>query len=90
MKLKKSTSLLFFFFIVCSQIFAENDFVSGIDILYIKDFYVFSGVNSDRERLLANNFDLPEFTPGSKGQLVNKNVGDNYHAFKTFFSISDV
>jgi len=88
--LKKPQIIVFFvLFFINPLIFAENLFVSGMDNLYMENFYAFSGVTSDRERLLANNYDLSEFLPHKKGQLVNKNVGNNYHAFKTFFVISD-
>jgi class 3 adenylate cyclase len=69
--------------------FASNDFVSGMVRLDIADFLIFSGSNSDRERMVAANFNLPGFAPYNREKLVNNESGDNYHVFKTFFSISE-
>ena len=89
MKIKRIIAFLSFFALISSQIYAGNDLVSGMDSLSLDDFLVFSGRNSDRDRLIANSFNSPEFQMYDKGQLVNNKDGDNYHVFKTFFSISD-
>jgi len=86
---KRTIIYLFFLFLISPQVFAGNDFSSGMDTLYFEDFYIYSGINSDRERMIADNFNLPGFMPYSKGQLVNNKNGDNYHVFKTFFTVSD-
>jgi signal transduction histidine kinase len=57
--------------------------------LNIGDFLIYSGKNSDRERMIAANFNLPGFVPYNREKLVNNENGDNYHVFKTFFSISE-
>ena len=89
MRITKKIFIFLILLLITPQIFAENVFIAGMNFLNLENYHIFSGVSSDRERLLANNFDLSEFTPYSNGQLVNKNIGDNYHAFKTFFTISD-
>ncbi|MDR0322115.1 MAG: adenylate/guanylate cyclase domain-containing protein [Treponema sp.] len=67
---------------------ASNNFVSGMDRLYIGDFLIYSGRNSDRERMLAANFDLPGFAPYNREKLINNEDDDNYHVFKSNFSVS--
>jgi signal transduction histidine kinase len=83
------------FFILHSSLFifpafASNDLVSGMDRLNIGGFLVYSGRNSDRDQMIATNFDMPGFAVyKAKEKLVNNEDGDNYHVFKTFFSIAE-
>ncbi|MDR0290173.1 MAG: HAMP domain-containing histidine kinase [Treponema sp.] len=67
---------------------AENGFFPGMDRLELGGFLVFSGRNSDRERLVAANFDVPGFRPYGGEKLANSEDDDNYHVFKTSFTIS--
>ncbi|MDR0315285.1 MAG: sensor histidine kinase [Treponema sp.] len=60
-----------------------------MDRLDIGEFLVYSGRNSDRERMIAAGFNVPGFVPYNREKLVNNKDGDNYHVFKTFFSISE-
>ncbi|MCL2180067.1 MAG: adenylate/guanylate cyclase domain-containing protein, partial [Treponema sp.] len=53
------------------------------------EFLIFSGRNADRERMLAGNFNVPGFRPYNREKLVNETIGDNYHVFKTIFTISE-
>jgi hypothetical protein len=89
MKMCKTMTLLFLLVLTNSIAFASNDFVSGMVRLNIGDFLIYSGKNSDREPMIAANFDLPGFVPYNREKLVNTTHGDNYHVFKTFFSISE-
>ncbi|MDR0312902.1 MAG: adenylate/guanylate cyclase domain-containing protein [Treponema sp.] len=89
MKLQKISTLLFLLALANSVAFASNDFVPGMARLDIGDFVIYSGRNSDRERMTASNFNLPGFVPYNREKLVNNKDGDNYHVFKTFFSISE-
>jgi class 3 adenylate cyclase len=68
---------------------ASNDFSPGMTRLEIGNFLIYSGRNSDRERMIAENFNVPGFTPYKEKKLVNNDDGDNYHVFKTFFSVSE-
>jgi class 3 adenylate cyclase len=88
--MKYHKTAIFFFFLTLSHsiVFAENDFVSGMNRLDIGDFLIFSGTNADRERIIAANFNVPDFAPYHREKLVNNTHGDNYHVFKTFFSVS--
>jgi hypothetical protein len=63
MKAWKIMALLFFLVLTSPFAFASNDFVSGMVRLDIGDFFIYSGSNSDRERMTAANFNLPEFVP---------------------------
>jgi len=89
MKYNRIITLLFMLTLMNSHAFPVNDLVSGMESLTIRDFLIYSGRSSDRERLIANDFSLSEFLAYNNGKLVNNNDGDNYHVFKTFFSISD-
>ena len=89
MNFRTTTTLCFLLILINSRLFASNDFVSGTVRLDIGDFLIFSGRNSDRERMIASNFNLPGFAPYNGEKLVNKTIGDNYHVFKTFFAISE-
>jgi class 3 adenylate cyclase len=84
----KASFPLFLLVFVCSVAFAGNDFVTGMARLDMGDFLIYSGRNADRSRLLAANFDVPDFSPYHREKLVNNTLNDNYHVFKTFFSIS--
>jgi hypothetical protein len=86
-KIEKTIILFFLMLLTASQAFASNDFVPGMARLDIGDFLIFSGRNSDRERMTLANFNLSDFTPYNREKLVNNEDGDNYHVFKTFFSI---
>jgi class 3 adenylate cyclase len=89
MKFRKTAILLFLLALANSLAFASNDFVPGMARLDIGEFLIFSGSNSDRERMIAANFDLPGFVPYHREKLVNNENGDNYHVFKTSFSVSE-
>jgi signal transduction histidine kinase/CheY-like chemotaxis protein/HPt (histidine-containing phosphotransfer) domain-containing protein len=96
MRFHKIAALLFLLVLVNSCLpsladhaFASNDFTPGTVRMGIEDFLVFSGRISDRERMLAAGFDLPGFVPYHREKLVNREDGDNYHVFKTFFSVSE-
>jgi hypothetical protein len=89
MKFHKIVTILFLLVLTHSIAFASNDFVSGMARLNIGDFLVFSGRNSDRERMIAAHFDVPGFVPYNREKLVNNTHGDNYHVFKTSFSVSE-
>jgi len=89
MNLKRLITLLFLLFVIGSSVFAVNDFVPGMDVLNIGDFLVFSGRISDRERMIGNNFNVSGFIPYNKEKLLNNITGDNYHVFKTTFTISE-
>jgi len=91
---QKRASFIFFvllFFLLSSgvKVYASNEFISGMVSLEIGDFLIFSGTISDRELMTSGNFDLPYFSSYNKGKLVNNVNGDNYHVFKTSFTISD-
>ncbi|MCL2193587.1 MAG: methyl-accepting chemotaxis protein [Treponema sp.] len=75
--------------VITPHIFASNHFAPGMSRLDIGNFLIFSGRTSDRERMLANNFDIPGFVPYHGGRLTNTVSGENYHVFKTYFTISD-
>jgi signal transduction histidine kinase len=89
MRFCKTIAMLFFLTVSHSIVFAENDFVSGMLRLDIEDFFVYSGINSDREMMVAANFNVPGFTPYNGEKVVNNAHNDNYHVFKTFFSVSE-
>jgi class 3 adenylate cyclase len=89
MKFHKTTTLLFLLILTNSIAFASNDFISGMVRLDLGDFLIYSGRNSDRERMIAANFNLPGFVPYNREKLANNENGDNYHVFKSFFSISE-
>jgi hypothetical protein len=89
MEFRKKTTIFVLLILVNCHAFASNDLISGMSRLNIGDFLIFSGKEADREQMLANNFDLPGFTLYNRGKLINAFVGDNYHVFKTFFTISD-
>jgi class 3 adenylate cyclase len=72
-----------------SNVFAVNDFVLGMKRLDIGDFLIYSGRNVDRDRMLTSNFNMTGFVLYNREKLVNYEDGDNYHVFKTFFSISE-
>jgi len=57
--------------------------------LDIGNFLIFSGRTSDREQMLANNFNIPGFVPYHGERLRNTVSGENYHVFKTYFTISN-
>jgi class 3 adenylate cyclase len=57
--------------------------------LDIGDFLIYSGRNSDRERMIAADFNLPGFEPYHRRKIINNTHGDNYHVFKTSFSIAE-
>jgi len=78
-----------FLIVVTPQGFASNIFAPGMSRLDIGNFLIFSGRTSDREQMLANNFDIPGFVPYHGERLRNTVSGDNYHVFKTYFTISD-
>jgi len=82
--------IVFAFLIVFTpQVFASNHFAPGMTRLDIGNFLIFSGRTSDREQMLANNFDIPGFVPYHQERLRNTLSGENYHVFKTHFTISD-
>ena len=83
------TTLLLLFSLISSYAFAANDFVPDMSRLVIGDFLIYSGRNSERELMLANEFKLPGFLPYNGEHLSNAITGDNYHVFKAFFTISD-
>jgi hypothetical protein len=89
MKLYKTITLLFLLALINTTAFASNDFVSGMVRMDIGNFLIFSGRNSDRDRMVAANFNLLGYMSYNGEKLVNNNNGDNYHVFKTSFSISD-
>jgi signal transduction histidine kinase len=89
MKFQKTVTLLFLLVLANPKAFSSNDFATGMDRLDLGDFLIYSGRNSDRESMIASDFNLPGFIPYNKGKLVNNQNGDNYHIFKTSFSISD-
>jgi len=89
MNFKKLITLLILLILTGSQVFAVNDLISGMDSLFIKDYLIYSGKSSDRERMILNNYSLSEFMPYNRDKLINDPDGDNYHVFKTFFAISD-
>jgi class 3 adenylate cyclase len=89
MKFQKIATLLFLLALANSIAFASNDFVPGMARLEIGDFLIYSGRNSDRERMIAANFNLPGFMAYNREKLVNNKDGDNYHVFKSFFTISE-
>jgi class 3 adenylate cyclase len=89
MKYRKIVAFFILLILFGSIAFASNDFVSGMTRLNIGDFLIFSGSNSDRERVVAANFNVSGFIPYNGEKLVINNIGDNYHVFKTFFSISE-
>jgi hypothetical protein len=83
MKFYKIAILLFFLVLANSATFASNDFYSGMVRLEIGDFLIYSGRNSDRERILAAGFNVPGFVPYNREKLVNnviyrKGVCRNY------------
>jgi len=75
--------------VLAPQVFAANFFAPGMPRLDIGNFLIFSGRTSDREQMLANNFNMPGFVPYHGGRLTNTASGENYHVFKTYFTISD-
>ena len=89
MKHCKHVLIFFLFTLIPAQAFASNNFAPGMSRLDIENFLIFSGRTSDRERMLASNFDLPGFVPYRGELLPNVASGDNYHVFKTSFVISD-
>jgi signal transduction histidine kinase len=89
MKFQKTIILLFLLILAHPIAFASNDFVSGMDRLDIGEFLIYSGRNSDRERMIAADFNVSGFVPYNREKLVNNKDGDNYHVFKTSFSISE-
>jgi hypothetical protein len=88
-QLYKTLTLFLLLVLANNHAFAANDFVSGMTRLDIGDFLVFSGRNSDREQMIASNYSIPGFVTYNGEKLVNNGDGDNYHVFKTSFSISD-
>ncbi|MCL2190893.1 MAG: hypothetical protein FWB79_02770, partial [Treponema sp.] len=78
-----------FLAVAALQAFASNNLAPGMSRLDLGNFLIFSGRTADRERMLANNFDLPGFVPYHGERLRNTTSGDNYHVFKTYFTISD-
>jgi signal transduction histidine kinase/CheY-like chemotaxis protein/HPt (histidine-containing phosphotransfer) domain-containing protein len=90
MKFHKTIILLFLLILTDSFAFASNNFTAGMTRLNIGNFLIFSGRNSDRDRMIASNFNMPGFVPyKAKEKLVNNEDGDNYHVFKSVFSISE-
>jgi len=92
---RKSNPLIIFSFL-CAFVFAScgSNEDSGAKRQYLENFQIFSGVNADRERLLKSNFESDEFKPYHKELLVNNGqtglaAGDNYHVFKTYFSMPE-
>jgi signal transduction histidine kinase/CheY-like chemotaxis protein/HPt (histidine-containing phosphotransfer) domain-containing protein len=82
--------LLFLLALTHSVAFAANDFVPGMARMDIGEFLIYSGRNSDRERMIAADFNVPGFAPyHTREKLVNNEDGDNYHVFKAFFSVSE-
>ena len=81
--------VLFLLMLISSRVFAENDFIAGMDSLDIGGFLIFSGGNADRDRMLRSNFNINGFMPYNREKLVNNTVGDNYHVFKTTFTVSE-
>jgi len=69
--------------------FASDVFDSGMIRLELKNFLIFSGSISDRNYMLTRNFDLPVYMPYNNEKLLNIKDGDNYHVFKTIFTISN-
>ncbi|MCL2805015.1 MAG: histidine kinase [Treponema sp.] len=81
-------TVLILVLLICSNVFAANDFVSDMSRLVLGDFLIYSGRNSEREQMLESGFNLPGFLPYNGEHLSNSVIGDNYHVFKTYFSIS--
>ena len=88
-KPQRAICLAFFLILTNFYVFASNDFVPGTARLDIGDFLIYSGRNYDRELMIASNFNLPGFTPYNNEKLVNTADADNYHVFKTSFTISE-
>ena len=86
---RKCIAAFAFLIVITPQIFASNNFAPGMTRLDMGNFLIFSGRTSDREQMLANNFDVPGFVPYHGERLRNTVSGDNYHVFKTYFTISD-
>jgi len=89
MKCNKIFILFLLLTLICFYTFAENNYLPGMEKLKIDNFLIYSGGNSDRERMLATNFNSQGFKPYNNEKLVNEINGDNYHVFKTFFTISE-
>ena len=89
MRYCKYAIVAFLFVVISEQAFASNNFLPGMPGLELGNFLIFSGRTADRERMLANNFDLPGFVPYHGGLLPNVASGDNYHVFKTTFVIHE-
>jgi class 3 adenylate cyclase len=89
MKFYKTIAAIFLLTLAHSVAFASNEFISGMTRLDIGDFLIYSGRNVDRDRMIAADFNLPGFAPYHREKLVNNTHGDNYHVFKTFFSVSE-
>jgi len=82
-------TFFFLFILIYSHSFAVNDFLPGMARLEIGNFLIFSGANSDRQRMIESNFNVPGFAPYNGERLVNSSDGDNYHVFKTSFTIPE-
>jgi len=78
-----------FLTVTLPHVFASNNFAPGMSRLDLGNFLIFSGRTSDREMMLANNFNVPGFVPYHGERLRNTVSGDNYHVFKTYFTVSD-
>jgi len=79
--------MLIYMITITSYAFASGNFDSGMTRINLQNFQIFSGSNSDRDLMLARNFNLPVFMPYNNEKLVNIEDGDNYHVFKTSFNI---
>jgi len=86
---RKCITVFVFLAVTASQAFASNNFAPGMPRLDLGNFLIFSGRIADREQMLANNFNVPGFVPYHGERLRNTASGDNYHVFKTYFTISD-
>ena len=80
---------LFFLALAGAPAPAANVFAPGMDRLDLGDFLIFSGLASDRERMLAGGFDLPGFAPYAPGERLRTAPGGSYHVFRTSFVISE-
>jgi len=82
--------ILFTLIIITSPYaFTSGNFNSGMPKINLQNFQIFSGSGSDRELMLARNFNLPVFMPYNNEKLKNIEDGDNYHVFKTSFTVSN-
>jgi len=72
------------------NVFAQNNYVSGMSRLRLDGFLLYSGKLSERDDMVAHKFDKPNFVPyhGEKLSSTGSRGGNNYFVFKTSFSIA--